>query len=81
DNSDKSLAESINTTLGKDLPTTNRGARVGDYYVVRENSQPAVLLELGYLSSAKDENNINSASYRSQIAESVTDGLSNYFSN
>ncbi|EAG7163480.1 N-acetylmuramoyl-L-alanine amidase, partial [Listeria monocytogenes] len=53
----------------------------GDYYVVRENSQPAVLLELGYLSSAKDENNINSASYRSQIAESVTDGLSNYFSN
>ncbi|EPF1792317.1 N-acetylmuramoyl-L-alanine amidase [Listeria monocytogenes] len=81
DNSDKSLAESINTTLGKDLPTSNRGARVGDYYVVRENSQPAVLLELGYLSSAKDERNINSASYRSQIADSVTDGLSNYFSN
>ncbi|EED2404063.1 SH3 domain-containing protein [Listeria monocytogenes] len=81
DNSDKSLAESINTTLGKDLPTSNRGARVGDYYVVRENSQPAVLLELGYLSSAKDENNINSASYRSQIADSVTDGLANYFSN
>ncbi|EAF5657114.1 SH3 domain-containing protein [Listeria innocua] len=81
DNSDKSLAESINTTLGNDLPTTNRGARVGDYYVVRENSQPAVLLELGYLSSAKDERNINSASYRSQIADSVTDGLSNYFSN
>ncbi|EAE1347837.1 N-acetylmuramoyl-L-alanine amidase [Listeria monocytogenes] len=81
DNSDKSLAESINTTLGKDLPTSNRGARVGDYYVVRENSQPAVLLELGYLSSAKDERNINSASYRSQIADSVTDGLANYFSN
>ncbi|EAE7732401.1 N-acetylmuramoyl-L-alanine amidase [Listeria monocytogenes] len=81
DNSDKSLAESINTTLGKYLPTSNRGARVGDYYVVRENSQPAVLLELGYLSSAKDERNINSASYRSQIADSVTDGLANYFSN
>ncbi|MBC2181907.1 SH3 domain-containing protein [Listeria sp. FSL L7-0233] len=81
DNSDKSLAESINTTLGNDLPTSNRGSRVGDYYVVRENSQPAVLLELGYLSSAKDERNINSASYRSQIADSVTDGLSNYFSN
>ncbi|WP_270997805.1 N-acetylmuramoyl-L-alanine amidase [Listeria seeligeri] len=81
DNSDKALAESINASLGKELPTSNRGSRVGDYYVLRENSQPAVLLELGYLSSAKDERNINSASYRSSIADAVVDGLSDYFSN
>ncbi|MBC1483502.1 SH3 domain-containing protein [Listeria sp. FSL L7-1509] len=81
DNNDKALAKSINTSLGKELPTSNRGARVGDYYVLRENSQPAVLLELGYLSSTKDERNINSVSYRSKIADAVVDGLSDYFSN
>lgn len=78
---DKGLAKSINRSLGNTLPTTNRGARVGDFYVVRENSQPAVLLELGYLSSKADENNINSSSYRAQIAEGVTEGLANYFAN
>ncbi|WP_088810032.1 MULTISPECIES: N-acetylmuramoyl-L-alanine amidase [Listeria] len=81
DSSDKGLAKSINKSLGNTLPTTNRGARVGDFYVVRENSQPAVLLELGYLSSKTDEANINSNSYRTKIAEGVTEGLANYFAN
>ncbi|EUJ31848.1 N-acetylmuramoyl-L-alanine amidase [Listeria floridensis FSL S10-1187] len=80
-NRDQSLATSINNSLGDALAISNRGARVGDFYVVRENNQPAVLLELGYLSSKIDEERINSGSYRSQIADAVTSGLANYFSN
>ncbi|WP_163655706.1 N-acetylmuramoyl-L-alanine amidase [Listeria sp. PSOL-1] len=80
-NKDESLAESINQSLGKELPTSNRGARIGDFYVVRENTQPAVLLELGYLSSKSDEKKINSKSYREHVATAVYQGLSNYFAN
>lgn len=78
---DKELANTINDSLGDALSISNRGARVGDYYVVRENEQPALLLELGYLSSRQDEDRINSSSYRNQIADAVTEGLANYFTN
>ncbi|STY43345.1 N-acetylmuramoyl-L-alanine amidase LytC precursor [Listeria grayi] len=80
-NRDKELAFSVNQALGKELPTPNRGTRVGDFYVLRENTQPSILLELGYLSSQKDEQNITSPGYRTQVANAVYDGLSNYFAN
>lgn len=80
-NRDKELASSVNQALGKELPTPNRDTRVGDFYVLRENTQPSILLELGYLSSQKDEQNITSPGYRTQVANAVYDGLSNYFAN
>lgn len=80
-NRDKKLATSINKAVGSKLPIANRGARIGDFYVLRENTQPAVLLELGYLSSKKDEKHITSSEYRDETADAILDGLSNYFAN
>ena len=76
----KGLANKINQQIKK-LPLSNRGVQFGDYQVTRENNEPAVLLELGYMSTTKDEKYIFSKKYQQDIANAVTKGLLNYFSN
>lgn len=75
---DFSLASSLNNQFN-DLKLKNRGTDFGDYYVLRENNRPSVLLELGYINSDKDFKQISSDKYRKQIANNVYDGLKEYF--
>jgi N-acetylmuramoyl-L-alanine amidase len=57
----------------------NRGVRFGDFHVIRENTQPAVLLELGYLSNPVQEASINSKKYQELMTDGIYNGLVNYF--
>ncbi|WP_034550202.1 N-acetylmuramoyl-L-alanine amidase [Carnobacterium funditum] len=77
---DKNLAETINKQLQVNNPLPNNGTRFGDYYVLRENSQPAVLLELGYLNHTVDQATIYTDSYSAFAVESIYQALNNYFS-
>lgn len=77
DNS-KRLAEDLNQQIAK-LPLPNRGVEFGDHQVTRDNNQPAVLLELGYMSSAKDVRLIFSKQYQNQVANAIVKGLQHYF--
>ncbi|MET1031074.1 N-acetylmuramoyl-L-alanine amidase [Domibacillus tundrae] len=77
----KQLANSVNHGLEGALSSYNRGTRVGDYFVLRENERPAVLLELGYLTNPTEESSIVSSAYQAQAAAGVRDGLHSYFSN
>lgn len=77
---DKKLAETINDQLKVNSPLPNNGNRFGNYYVLRENSQPAVLLELGYLNNTVDQSTIYTDSYRAFAVESIYQALNNYFS-
>ena len=43
---------------------TDRGVRKGDYYVIRENRQNAVLVELGFLSNPIEEILVTSQQYQ-----------------
>lgn len=75
----KKLARSVNQGLERSLPLSNRGTRTGDYFVLRENEKPAILLELGYLTNPNEESSIVSASYQSKAAAGIRDGLASYF--
>ena len=77
---DKQLAETINNQLKVNNPLPNNGNRFGNYYVLRENTQPAVLLELGYLNNTIDQSTIYTDSYRTFAVESIYQALNNYFS-
>ncbi|WP_048600438.1 N-acetylmuramoyl-L-alanine amidase [Rubeoparvulum massiliense] len=57
----------------------NMGARYGNYYVLRENSQLAVLIELGFLTNQEEERTINTDTYVEQAAEGIFQGLIKYF--
>ena len=76
----KRLAKALNKQLNN-LPLTNRGIEFGDFLVIRDNTRPAVLCEMGYINSTKDFNQIKNASYQQKIARDIAKGLNNYFKN
>ncbi|WP_099974827.1 N-acetylmuramoyl-L-alanine amidase [Lactobacillus terrae] len=75
---DKNLATSIDNQLNT-LPIDNKGVKQKDLYVLHYNSQPAVLLELGYINTKSDYKKIKSDSYKEKIASDVVAGLKQYF--
>jgi len=75
---DGQLATDINSQL-KNLAIDNRGTQQKDLYVLHYNSQPSVLIELGYINSSTDYKHINSDSYKEEVAKDVTNGLKEYF--
>ncbi|WP_160118428.1 N-acetylmuramoyl-L-alanine amidase [Bacillus sp. V59.32b] len=75
----KSLAASINKSLGSSLQVVNRGYRFGDYYVIRENQRAAALIELGYLSNAGEESTVSSERYQEDVSDAIFAGLESYF--
>ncbi len=80
-NQQKELADDIHGSLSDRLPTADRGVRIGDYHVIRENNQPAVLLELGFLSNPTEEANVNTQYFQDLAATAIYHGLGDYFSN
>ncbi|WP_338231773.1 N-acetylmuramoyl-L-alanine amidase [Companilactobacillus muriivasis] len=75
---DGTLADDLNSQL-KGLPIGNRGTAQKDLYVLHYNSQPSVLIELGYINSKTDYKHINSSAYKEAVATDVTNGLKEYF--
>ncbi|MCC5894811.1 MAG: N-acetylmuramoyl-L-alanine amidase [Alkalibacterium sp.] len=77
---ERELADSINQSLTEQGPLKNNGVRHGNFFVLRNNGQASVLLELGYLDNDYDITVVNTQSYQRTIADAIYNGLSNYFS-
>ncbi|WP_088007214.1 N-acetylmuramoyl-L-alanine amidase [Indiicoccus explosivorum] len=75
----QSLASHLNGGIDASTILLNRGTRQGNYFVLRENMQPAVLIELGFLSNPNEEQAVSNDYYRRQAAQGITNGLINYF--
>ncbi|MDQ0174281.1 N-acetylmuramoyl-L-alanine amidase [Bacillus chungangensis] len=76
---DEKLAKTIHQQLSQHISIKDRGARFGDYHVIRETAQPSILLELGYLSNKKDEAMINSKRYQEKVTTAIAEALTQYF--
>lgn len=76
---DLPLAGLVNDHLAANLPLPNNGTSFGNFHVLRENYQPALLLELGYINNENDAWAFNNEQYRELIAESIFNALSEYF--
>ncbi len=79
-NTSLKLAEAVNSQLKTKINLTNRGVEFGDFEVIRDNTQPALLIEGGYINTKADFNQIKTQTYRKQVASAVTNGLTNFFS-
>ncbi|UBH21511.1 N-acetylmuramoyl-L-alanine amidase [Macrococcus armenti] len=77
--SQKILADTLHLAIKKKAMLSDRGVRQENYQVIRQTKQPAVLLELGYISNPTDENLMNDEIYRQITTTSIVDGLKNYF--
>ncbi|WHY84841.1 SH3 domain-containing protein [Neobacillus novalis] len=75
----KSLADTLYASTVGQTKLKNRGVRFGDFHVIRENSQKAVLMELGYLSNSEEEMTLKSSGFQESAATGLYDGLARYF--
>lgn len=76
---DRQLAQSIQNGIGQHVNLNNRGIMQSNLYLLRENRDLAVLVELGFITNPSDLANIQTADHQQGIAEGITSGLINYF--
>jgi N-acetylmuramoyl-L-alanine amidase len=58
---------------------TNRGIKNGNFHVIRENTMPAVLVELGFIDNAKDNEKLKSPEWQQKAAEAIYFGILDYY--
>ncbi|WP_282155352.1 SH3 domain-containing protein [Cytobacillus gottheilii] len=73
------LASDVHAATAARTRIKDRGHRQGDYYVLRENTQKAILIELGYLSNPAEEMAVSSPQYQEAAAAGMYEGLVRYF--
>lgn len=73
------LGKHVHSNLSSTVPLTNRGLGQTGYKVLRNTDAPAILLELGFITNPYDLSVIQTADYQQTVAESIAQGLLNYF--
>lgn len=72
------LARSVAWAMTRRLPTPNRGVKGARFYVLRGVRMPAVLVEVGFISNAEEEQRLRSRDYRQEVAEAIAAGILAY---
>ena len=75
----KKMANLFKTQLTSDLKTKNRGTKTAAYYVLKHNTVPAILIELGFLSGNSDYSKLTNATFQANAAKSIYTGIQTMF--
>lgn len=73
------LAGILQTKTTAAMKTYSRGTADNDFYVIRNNSVPAVLLEVGFMSNPDDLKKLKDPAYQNTFAVSFADGIEQYY--
>lgn len=76
---DFALATAINNEIVKNAKMYNRGVKRADFVVIKGNVMPAVLVELGFLTNSEDYAKLVSDQYVEIFAESIYNGIVEYY--
>ncbi|KGX93518.1 cell wall hydrolase [Pontibacillus halophilus JSM 076056 = DSM 19796] len=77
---EKKLATDVQQGLIRSTGLRDRGIKYGNFYVMRENRQPSLLLELGFMSNKAEMRTIKTHNYHQKVANGIIQGLNQYFS-
>lgn len=72
------LAAILQESIASHLPLPDAGVKQADFRVLKNNQNPAVLVELGFLSNPDDLSHILEETFQSTAAFAVTEGIINY---
>lgn len=72
------LAKKIQKNVCRTANRTNRGVKQDAFLVLRETSMPACLIELGYISTASEENYLNNAANQDALARGIYQAFVEY---
>lgn len=76
---DKKLATYINNEIVTNANMNNRGVKEANYYVTRNMMIPSVLVELGFISNSEDRQKLISDKYVEIYAQSIYNGIVDYY--
>ncbi|MFT8324730.1 N-acetylmuramoyl-L-alanine amidase [Oenococcus sicerae] len=61
------------------LPLYDRGVAYGNFEVLRDNTRPAILVEMGFMDNDDDFAYIQKASYQEEVARDILQNAKSYF--
>ena len=70
----RSLVSGTRSFYGRDV-IQDRGRRAGPFWVLLDSEIPAILVEVGYLTDADEEQRVRSAAFQEQAAEAIAAGV------
>lgn len=73
------MANLFKNKLIGDLKTKSRGVKTAGYYVLKHNTVPSILIELGFISGSSDYKKLTSSSFQKKAAKSIYDGIESMF--
>lgn len=71
----RELASCVHSGMLRKVRAINRGVKFARFYVIRNNSCPAVLVECGFVSNPAERARMKSAWWRQSLAEGIADGV------
>jgi len=72
------LATRVQREIVSAVRGVNRGVKHARFHVIRNTTQPAILVEGGFLTNEAERNRIKTGAYRQAIAEGVGRGIMQY---
>lgn len=75
----KSMATMFKDNLVSNLGMKSRGVKSAGFYVIKRNTVPAVLIELGFLSGSSDYGKLTNPSFQANSAQVIYDTINEIF--
>lgn len=72
------LAHLVQNSLIRRTKTVDRSAKYARFYVIRNTTLPAILVEGGFVSNATERDRMKSGWFRESIAQGIVDGIQSY---
>ena len=76
---DAVLAQSIQDAMVQAGRLTNIGVRTANFFVVKNTTMPAALLEIGFLSNPQDEQLLTNPAFQQKMAQAIVAGIDQFF--
>ncbi len=72
------LAQAIQSSMIQATGMRDRGVKSARFYVIRNTTMPAVLVELGFVTGAEDAPRLSDPAFRSRMAQAIVRGILQY---
>lgn len=77
-NESKALGLDIQQEVVKELGLYNRNVKTANFYVIKNTTMPAVLVELGFISNPTEEALLSSSAFQKKTADGIYQGILAY---
>lgn len=74
----RKLAHYVQSSLVRFTRTVDRRAKFARYYVIRNSSLPAILVEGGFVSNEQERDRMKTGDFREAVARGIADGIQRY---